>query len=167
MLRRLVPEDLDSLYTLYRDPEIRHYFPEGTLSRDDTREELEWHQHGHPRHPELGLWATIYKETGEFVGRCGLIPWTIDGAPEVEVAYMIDKHFQRQGLGAEAARALVQYGFAQLRLRRIVALIDPENVASIHTAQRAGLSFEREFEMDGVRGSLFAVANAAATEIAL
>ena len=37
VLRRLVPEDLDGLYALYKDPEIRRYFPEGTLSFEDTK----------------------------------------------------------------------------------------------------------------------------------
>jgi RimJ/RimL family protein N-acetyltransferase len=65
-------DDLDELFALYRDPEIRQYFPEGVLNLEETKEELEWHMNGHPRHPELGLWATIHKETGKFIGRCGL-----------------------------------------------------------------------------------------------
>jgi ribosomal-protein-alanine N-acetyltransferase len=91
LLRHLRPEDLQSLYALYRDPEIRRYFPDGTRTLSETKEELEWFLNGHPRHPELGLWATVEKETGAFVGRCGLLPWTIDGRPEVELAYLIDK----------------------------------------------------------------------------
>ena len=46
--------------------------------------------------------------TGAFIGRCGLLPWTIDGRDEVEVAFMIDKAYWGQGLGTEAARALVR-----------------------------------------------------------
>ena len=54
-LRRPIPEDLDALHQLYRDPDIRRYFPEGVLSREETKEELEYFLHGHPEHPELGL----------------------------------------------------------------------------------------------------------------
>ena len=89
ILRHLLPDDLEALFALYSDPEVRQYFPEGTLSREETREELEWFLNGHPTHPELGLWATIHRETGSFIGRCGLLPWTIDGGPEVEVAYIL------------------------------------------------------------------------------
>ena len=85
--------DLDALYALYSDPEMRQYFPDGTLTYEETKEELEWFLNGHPKHPELGLWATIHKETNQFIGRCGLLPWTIDGRYEVEVAYMIDKAY--------------------------------------------------------------------------
>ena len=58
--RRLLPEDLDSLFALYGDPAVRRYFPEGVLSREETKEELEWFLQGHSDHPELGLWATIH-----------------------------------------------------------------------------------------------------------
>ncbi len=64
-----------------------------------------------------------------------MLPWTIDGVDEVEIAYLIAKPWQRQGLGAEAARALVRYGFETLGLKRLIALIDPENEASIRTAR--------------------------------
>lgn len=142
--RHLVPADLDDLYALYRDPEIRRYFPEGTLTLEETREELEWFLNGHPRHPELGLWATIHKESGRFIGRCGLLPWTIDGQFEVEIAYLIAKEYWRQGLGSEAARAIRDYAFEVLNLTRLICLIDHENKASIGVAQKIGMRFEKE-----------------------
>jgi len=70
---------------------------------------------------------------------------------------MIAKPFLRQGLGAEAAQALVRYRFEQLGLTRLIALIDPEHEASIRTAQRAGLRFEREIMMDGVLSAVYAI----------
>jgi RimJ/RimL family protein N-acetyltransferase len=146
ILRRLLPEDLDSLFALYSDPEIRRYFPEGTLTYEETREELEWFLNGHPRHPELGLWATIHKESSQFIGRCGLLPWTIDGRPEVEVAYLLAKEYWGQGLATEAAQGILDYGFEQLGLSRLICMIDPGNQASINVARRIGMTFEREAE---------------------
>jgi ribosomal-protein-alanine N-acetyltransferase len=93
ILRHLVPDDLDNLFALYSDPDVRRYFPEGTLTYQETKEELEWFLNGHPDHPELGLWATIHKETNRFIGRCGLLPWTIDQHPEVEVAYLLARAY--------------------------------------------------------------------------
>lgn len=146
ILRHPVMEDLDAYYTLYRDPEMRRYFPDGTLTLEETREEVEWYLHGHPEHPELGLWATILKETGQFIGRCGLLPWTIDGQFEVEIAYMIDKNFWGQGLGTEAARGIRDYAFKQLGLTRLVCLITPGNEASVRVAQKIGMAFEKKGE---------------------
>ncbi len=42
ILRRLTMDDVDALFALYRDPEVRKYFPEGTLTYDETKEELAW-----------------------------------------------------------------------------------------------------------------------------
>lgn len=157
LLRRLQATDLDALATLYADPEIRRHFPEGTRTRSETREELDWFVAGDPDHPHLGLWATILKANGAFVGRCGLIPWVIEGRPEVEVAYLIDKRYWRRGLGAEAAVALVRYGFETLGLRRIVAFIAPAHKASIATAEKAGLRYERKIELEGLRSVCYAI----------
>jgi [ribosomal protein S5]-alanine N-acetyltransferase len=157
ILRHLLPQDLDSLFALYSDPEVRRYFPEGTLTYEETKAELDWFLNGHPGHPQLGLWATIHKETNQFIGRCGLIPWTIDETQEVEIAYLLAKPYWKQGLGTEVAQALVRYGFEQLHLSRLIALTDPEHEASIRTAKKAGLEFKQEIEMDGVRSSLYAI----------
>ena len=146
ILRHLLPTDLDSLFALYSDQEVRRYFPEGTLTYQETREELEWFLNGHPENYELGLWATIHKETNQFIGRCGLLPWTIDQRSEVEVAYLLGKEYWGQGLGTEAARAIVKYGFETLGLSRLICLIDRDNQASIKVASKIGMSFEKEGE---------------------
>lgn len=144
ILRRLVPQDLDALYALYRDPLLRRYFPEGTLTLAETREELEWFLNGHPHHPELGLWATILKENGQFIGRCGLLPWTIDDQFEVEIAYLLAREHWGQGLASEAARGIANYAHQELGLTRLVCLIDRDNVASIRVAEKTGMTFEKE-----------------------
>jgi len=149
ILRRLIMEDLEALFALYTDPQIRQYFPEGTLTLEETKEELEWFLNGHPAQPQLGLWATIHKETGEFIGRCGLLPWTIEQRPEVEVAYLLSKAYWGQGLATEAAQAIVDYGFERLQISRLICLIDPANQASIKVATKIGMTLEKEGFIDG------------------
>src|SRR6185436_18937930 len=149
ILRRLIMDDMDDLFALYSDPQVRKYFPEGTLTYEETKEELEWFLNGHPTHSELGLWATIHKETGKFIGRCGLLPWPIEGRAEVEVAYMIAREYWRHGLGSEAARGILEYGFEQLQLSRLICLIDKDNEASIKVATGLGMTFENEVD-DGM-----------------
>jgi ribosomal-protein-alanine N-acetyltransferase len=73
------------------------------------------------------------------------------------IAYLLAKPYWRQGLGAEVAQSLVLYGFDQLHLSRLIALTDPDNQASIRTAMKAGLHFEREIEMQGMRTVLYAI----------
>lgn len=150
ILRHQVLSDLDDLWALYQNPNITKYIPDAPRSREEAQEELEWHMNGHPKHPELGLWATIHKETGKFIGRCGLLPWTIDGQYDVEVAYTIAEDFWGQGLGSEAAQGILQYGFETLKLKRMICLIDPENIPSQRVAEKIGMAWEKT--VDGYEG---------------
>jgi ribosomal-protein-alanine N-acetyltransferase len=146
IFRRQTPEDLDSLWALYSDPEVVQFIPDAPRTCDEAREELEWHRNGHPKHPELGLWATIHKETGQFIGRCGLLPWTIDQREEVEVAYLLAKAYWGQRLGTEAAQAIVRYAFEKLNRSRLICMIDPGNQASVKVARNIGMTLEKEME---------------------
>jgi ribosomal-protein-alanine N-acetyltransferase len=62
----------------------------------------------------------------------------------VEVAYLLAKEYWRQGLGSEAARGILEYGFEHLGLSRLICMIDPGNQASIGVATNIGMTFERE-----------------------
>jgi RimJ/RimL family protein N-acetyltransferase len=146
VLRRQVIEDLNALWALYCDPEVTKHIPDAPKTINEAREELEWHMNGHPKIPELGLWATIHKESGRFIGRCGLLPWTIDGQEEVEVAYTIARDFWGQGLGTEAAQAIGQFAFETLKFSRLVCIIEPDNWASVNVAKKIGMTFEKAIE---------------------
>jgi [ribosomal protein S5]-alanine N-acetyltransferase len=156
LLRQLTLNDQDSLYTLYQDPEVRRYFPEGILSYEQTGKELSWIIDVYYRQYGFGLWATIEKETGAFIGRCGLLPWTIEGQAEVEVAYMLARDRWGQGMATEAARAILEYGFVRLPVRRLICLIDRENQASIRVATKIGMTYQREVEDEYGWASLYA-----------
>ncbi|MDO9074356.1 MAG: GNAT family N-acetyltransferase [Rubrivivax sp.] len=145
-LRHLEARDLDALAAMYADPELRRFFPDGTQTRDETARELAYFAHGHPRHPRLGLWATVDRASGRLLGRCGLLPWTVDGRDEVELAYLIDTAHQRQGYATEAAQAIVVHARDTLGLARLISLITPGNAASVCIAQKVGMRFERTME---------------------
>ncbi len=150
ILRRLTMDDLDDLAVLYADQEVRQFFPDGhdgTLTYAETKEELEWFIDVYYGQYGYGLWATIDKATGAFIGRCGLIPWKLADKPDevqVEVAYLFDKAYWGQGLGTEAAQAIRDYAFDTLRLERIICMTDPKNTASQNVALKTGFVFEKE-----------------------
>lgn len=126
------------------------YIPDAPRSYEEAKEELEWFMNGHPKYPELGLWATIHKATGKFIGRCGLLPWTIEEQKEIEVAYTLAQEYWGRGLATEASQGILQYGFEQLHLSRMICLIDPVNIASQRVAEKMGMSWEKT--VDGYEG---------------
>jgi ribosomal-protein-alanine N-acetyltransferase len=136
-LREFTPDDLDDLAALLGDPVVMRFWP-----RPRTREEsLE----GLNKVPALyesrgyGLWAVDEKETGAFIGRCGLIPQTVDGREEIEVGYIIAASHWRRGFGSEAAIGIRNWAFAHLEVDRLISLINPLNVASIGVATHNGM----------------------------
>jgi ribosomal-protein-alanine N-acetyltransferase len=140
VLRPLTMADLDDLAALYADPEVRRWFPDGTRTYEQTREELVWIIDVYYARYGYGLWATILKATGTFIGRCGLLPWKIEGRTEVEVAYLLDKAFWGRGLATEAARAIIGYAFATLPVDRLICMTDHGNSASRNVAVKVGMT---------------------------
>ena len=169
-LRHLTLDDLDELAALYRDPEVRRYFPEGTLTYEETREELAWCIDVYDGRYGYGLWATIRKDRGELIGRCGLLPWraaetpegelVLEGADEypidevtyeIELAYLLGREHWGQGFATEAALAIVDHALQTLRPPRLICLFDPRNAASRRVAERVGFTYDRDVLLDGER----------------
>ncbi len=82
------------------------------------------------------------KETGKNIGRGGFHNWAVQHS-RAEVGYLITDVSQRNmGYMKEAMAAIIDYGFRELQLNRVEALIGPDNEPSLRLAK--GLSFVEE-----------------------
>ncbi len=98
----------------------------------------------------FGLWAVEEKQCGAVIGCCGLTAWPdIDGRAEVEIGYRLARSAWGRGYATEAARAVRDHAFCALRLDRLIALIDPANVASIRVAEKIGFRYEKQAMLPG------------------
>jgi [ribosomal protein S5]-alanine N-acetyltransferase len=148
-LRRLTLNDLDALAAIYSDADVRQYFPKGILTYEQTKEELEWIINVYYGQYGFGLWATTLNETNEFIGRCGLLPWTIDGREEWKSPICSPRSIGGGDWGLRRHGRSSLIGFGELHLSRLICLIDPANEASVKVAIKIGMSLEREAEIDG------------------
>lgn len=144
LLRKQVPGDVNALREFHCNPENVRYYHDAPTTLEEIREQLEWDLDWYQNHDDLGTWAIIHKETGKLVGLCSLMPWTVDGIEEVEMAYVLAEEYRGQGLGTELSRGVVKYAFEKLQLSRIISLIEPDNVLSRHVVEKAGMQFEKE-----------------------
>lgn len=133
--------DLDDMAALLGDPYVMRCYPR-TKDRAEALAWIRWNQ-GLYREAGFGLWALRSRETGEFVGDCGLTPQEIDGTVEVEVGYHVRTALQGRGYATEAATACRDHARNELRVRRLIAIIHPDNVPSQRIAEKVGLRFER------------------------
>jgi [ribosomal protein S5]-alanine N-acetyltransferase len=155
-LRHLTLDDLDALAAIQSDPEVMRYFPSGPRSRDETLRDLErcmalQSEHG------FSLWAAIDRAENRLIGRCGLLPQSLQGREEVEIAYLIDRSHWGRGLATEAALAIRDHGFDRLGLDRLVSIIHRENLASRRVAEKSGLRPERMIQFMNHRCWLYAI----------
>jgi RimJ/RimL family protein N-acetyltransferase len=149
--REMTHADLEDMAALLGDPEVMRYY-----SRPKTRDEalawIEWNL-GLYRDHGFGLWIVSLRETGEFVGDCGLTLQEVEGVTEVEIGYHVRAGLQRRGYGTEAADACRDYARDVAGCSRLIAIIDAANVPSQGVAERIGLSYERDavFKASGMQ----------------
>jgi RimJ/RimL family protein N-acetyltransferase len=140
--REMTPDDLDDMGALLGDPEVMRFYPR-PRTRDESLAWIAWNQRLYREHG-FGLWLLTLRETGEFVGNCGLTPQVVDGTAEVEIGYHVRAALQGRGLATEAAAACRDLARDALRVERLIAIIDPRNRPSQRVAEKLGLALERE-----------------------
>lgn len=108
-----------------------------------------WQEHG------FGWWAVEPRSKKRLIGWSGLL--FLPETEEVEVGYLLDQAFWGKGLATEAAQACLKYGFGNLDVESIVAIVHPENIASQRVTEKLGMSFvdrSHYFGMDVYRYSI-------------
>ena len=139
--REMTPDDLDDVAALLGDPEVMRYYPH-PKDRAEALAWIAWNQRLYREHG-FGLWLLNLRDGGEFVGDCGLTPQQVDGVTEVEVGYHVRADLQGRGYATEAAAACRDHARDVLAVRRLVAIIVPDNTPSRRVAERIGLRFDR------------------------
>jgi RimJ/RimL family protein N-acetyltransferase len=104
-----------------------------------------------------GLWVAYELGSGDFVGRGGLKPLTVEGEAAYEVGWAVLPAYQGRGYATEMGRAGLERGFAELGLDQVVSLTLPDNAASLAVMTRLGLTYRRDVEQAGLRHVLHAM----------
>ena len=155
-LRPFERGDLADLFGLYASASVMHYIT-ATRTREETEIRLRKHMEDRARHG-FGLFATILKANGAFVGRCGLDPVVIDGRLEGDIAWMFAPTYWNRGFATEFGHRMLEIGFRDLGLPRIFATAHRENVASIRVMEKLDMDYVamqgQRVEYERLRSSL-------------
>ncbi len=96
-------------------------------------------------------WSIVERSSGELVGLCSLLKKEVEGEIETDLGYFLLPAYWGRGYATEAAARVVGHAFSILQLDSLVAIIHPENAASIAVALKLGMQLEREeLRSDGV-----------------
>jgi len=152
--REMTDDDLEVVADLIGDREVMTCY-DHPKDRAEALDWIRWNQQLY-RERGFGLWLISLRRSGQFIGDCGLTPQDVEGTTEIEVGYHVRTWLQRRGYATEAAAASRDHARDVLGLDRLVAIIDPRNVASQRVAEKIGLAFEKEVDRHGKRMRIYA-----------
>lgn len=149
ILRRFTREDGPHLHALDNDPAVMRYINGGTPTPWEVVEQqiLPGFLRYDDGKPGFGFWAAIEKATGDFAGWFVFRP-TGDDSDEVALGYRLRQAVWGKGYATEGARALVERGFVQWGVERVIATTYEENRASRRVMEKLGMSHVRSFRYD-------------------
>lgn len=167
VIRPFIMDDLDAIHQLLDiDLMTADFGTEGATTRHEREQWLRWTISSYEElaklnQPPYGDRAIVLKQTQQVIGACGFVPsfGPFDQlpsfssseqnasvhfkSPEFGLFYALSPSLQRQGYTTEATKAMIQYAFTQLSLKRIVATTTYENEASIGVMRKVGMRIEK------------------------
>jgi ribosomal-protein-alanine N-acetyltransferase len=135
LFRSHEPQDEPAFIAMHSDPEVRRYVGGQPWSLEKAQTRFRNEYLGKPD-DTYGLWATILKEEGNYIGACGLRP--SDHPTEAHLGFYLARPYWRRGLASEASRVFIELAFTRLQLVRLLADVQKGNAASEHILRKFG-----------------------------
>ncbi len=154
LLRPFTLQDSNSLLPILGSEEVMRYSMTGPLELSKIELLIEeWLT----LYQKRGFcpWAVIYNN--RLIGYAGMDLRTIDEEEYAQITFRLDKDCWGKGLATELANAIKEYAFNHLKLLDLIAIIDPENEASIRTVSKIGMSFKKPVLYGGLSLHIYKV----------
>lgn len=142
LLRELTPQDAPRLLEMYGDAQAMQWLGSDPLTELAQAQALietfaTWRQQATPG----TRWGIECRQDGKLLGDCGLFKWSREYR-SCFVAFALAPDARGRGVMGETLRTVLAWGFAQMQLNRVQALVHPQNQASLQLLERLG--FEQE-----------------------
>lgn len=149
LLREFVEDDWQPIHSYTSDPEVFRYVEGGPLNDQQTRVSIEKAIASQREDPRLDFrLAVALKEEGKVIGDARIRILDPNLHPvyrllgQAYIGFYFNRHYWRKGYASEVAQVLLSFGFDQLRLHRIFAWCDAENLASARVLEKVGMRRE-------------------------
>lgn len=131
-------KDTADILEILSDEETMKFFVEGTYVQEQVEGILMKNEQ------QVEHYSVILKETNKVIGKISFHPWFMKQT--YELGWIMNKEFTNQGYMTEATKAVLNYGFDTLKLHRIVATCQPENIPSKRLCEKLGMRLEGTFK---------------------
>lgn len=141
ILKEISLNDLDDMFQLYTNEDVLRYTGEKiTNSIEEMKKAILVRINNYQKYG-YGRWATYLKENNQFIGWAGLA--YLPEFDEIDLGYRFFPKYWGKGFATEASKAILEYGFEELKLSRIIAIAMKGNKASIRVMEKIGMSFDK------------------------
>ena len=155
-LRQFALSDAEFIIELVNEPSfIQNIGDRGVRTFSDAEKYLENGPISSYERNGFGLLAVTLNDTGQPIGMCGLIK--SDALEDVDIGYAFLPKFWSKGYALESTQAMMKHAKDVVGLKRVVAIVDPANVRSIHLLEKIGMTFEKTVKLseDDIELKLF------------
>lgn len=138
IIRDYQKEDVKEALGYLGNEEAMYYLPEDVM----TLEEIEIFIKKQENKKEY--YAVVLKETNQLLGHLYFAPFF--GNHSYEIGWVFNPNFHKKGYASEAAEALMDYGFKELEIHRMIATCQPENIGSNKMMCHLDMRLEGKFK---------------------
>lgn len=149
ILRPLELSDAEDMFAMDANPLVHKYLWQNpSKSIEESIKTIEYVRNQYEKN-NIGRFATVLKETGEFIGWTGIK--FIDDHVEngntnfYDFGYRLNERFWNKGYATEATQFWLDYGFNQMKIEVMNAYTHAENDASNHILQKCGMQFMEDY----------------------
>jgi len=148
ILRTWKKEDTDPYFQINQDPKVIEYFP-GLQDRETTKNFITKVNNHFDKHG-YSLYATVRKDTNEFIGFIGLLIADFEAhfTQATEIGWRLSSKRWGKGFATEGAKAVLDYAFKELEIPEIVSFTAEGNAKSIKVMQKIGLQHNAGNDFD-------------------
>ncbi|WP_025026935.1 GNAT family N-acetyltransferase [Caldalkalibacillus mannanilyticus] len=138
-IRQFVEEDWKDVLHYTSDPMVMKYIPEGVFSVENAKEFVRKN-----KGEQSEKFPVVVREENILIGH--MVFHRYFGEHTYEIGWVFDQNHHNKGYASEAAKAVLQYGFEEKKLHRIIATCQPENVPSYRVMEKIGMRREGFFK---------------------
>lgn len=140
ILKAITPQLIRDIFNSKSKQEIQEYFGFDESGYEHYRN---MHEKGMETHRfSLFYFLLMDKESNQPIGECGFHSWNVPHR-RAELFYLLRQdQYKQKGLMTEALRFVLDYGFKDLNLHRVEALVADTNEPSIRILNHYGFKFE-------------------------
>ncbi|KAB2328896.1 GNAT family N-acetyltransferase [Bacillus mesophilum] len=139
LIRHFHSKDWQAVYEYTSDRQVMKYIPEGVFTEEDVKAFINKNRDG-----EAKYFPVVLMEEDLLIGH--MVFHQYFGEHTYEIGWVFNPKYYSNGYASEAAKAILEYGFENMKLHRIIATCQPENIASYRVMEKIGMRREGHFK---------------------